>query len=435
MFNSVLSDEWRLNHRTFSDLGTNPTSENEPSDLCRYYFDFTQPTNSSETYLKEEPEELRLTYLTDLDLVSIHRIIREKIIMILRRLLSNDERLKIINSLINSNTIPPIEVKFLNKEIADIQEYKSRFLCRNLWESYKLSVVPILNKYVLYISNEYKGQSIAGNSISIDEFKIQEKIKCIDNYISNVNKLNILKIKAVRNFISKAVCPSCFIEMSFDNSSEEIGRYSCNCGFTEDTVKHISEYSDNTKNIQRVNTLNTNNKTIQLWKDRWFCRSGENYPKDEMFKKFDEFCIKNNLPNRFTIKGTNYQPNMQTIIFLLQNNDYSQYYILKNQIRHDYYGWNPPQITEVQDSLISQLYIDFQNMYQSTKERKTSINIEILGCVLLILAGVHVDVNDFKIPANQDTILYSHNLIKKTFKELGYKDEEIPNVLEFTTQI
>lgn len=435
MFNSVLSDEWRWNQRTFSDLGTNPISENEPSDLCKYYFDFTQPTSSSEIYLKEEPEELRLTYLTDLDLISIHRIVKEKIIMILKKLISNEERLKLIEASIKSNSIPPIEVKILNKEIIEIQEYKIKYLGRNLWELYKFTVVPILNKYVMYISNEYKGQSIAGNSISIDENKLQEKLQCIDNYIASVNKLNILKLKAVRNFISKPTCPSCFNEMSSDVSNEEIGRYSCNCGFVEDTVKHISEYSDGTKNIQRTNTVNANNKIIQLWKDRWFCRSGESYPKDEMFKKFDSFCSKNNLPNRFKIAGTNYQPSMQTIIFLLQNNDYSQYYVLKNQIRHDYYGWNPPQITEVQDSLISQLYIDFQNMYQSTKERKTSINIEILGCVLLILVGVNIDVNDFKIPANQDTILYSHNSIKKTFKELGYKEEDIPNVMEFTTQV
>lgn len=436
MFSTVVKDTWYWDTRSLSDLGTTATAEGSISDLCRYYFNFDEPTASSELQLGLEPSEVRVTYEDDLNLRILHQIVREKIICILQKLERSDSDLKCNDIAISDKKLPPIDVKDLYRKTAEIISFKKKYMGINLWEQYKNSVIPILNKYTPLMSNEFIGNSSSGMNCTIDESKLQERLKYIKQYIDEINKLNIVKFIPVKIQKYTFVCPSCLKNIQQESLNEENGKYLCNCGFTDNTVKHISEYIDGTKSAVQSLPINADIKIIQTWIDRYLCRSGEKYRQEEMFPTFDSYCAANNLPNRWDVlNGNVQQPEMQIIIFLLQNNKFSNgdrfadYYGLKNQIRHDYYGYPVQEISQVQESTIISLYINFQNKYMVSKKRKTSINIEILGCVFLILAGVNVNVCDFKIPASSETLAYSHQSVIDVLLELGYNMDNIPNVL------
>ena len=167
------------------------------------------------------------------------------------------------------------------------------------------------------------------------------------------------------------------------------------------------------------------------WLDRFLCRSGDVYPKKEMFDKFDQFCFENNFPSRYDVLNGFYpQPDASVIISLLQSNGYSKYYVIKNLIRRDYYGWTVPEVTPEQESRALEIYLSIQEKYPQfkNKDRKTNLNCEIIGFVSLKMAGVELVKSDFKIPASKDTIDYSKDTIYNIMLSLGYNELSIPEM-------
>lgn len=419
MFKEVIDSDWSWKARTNSDLGISSNTELSDSTFCENYFDFTEPSFNSNNNNDTEISELRITYSNDLDLKAIHNLVREKIIYIYQKIKKSDVQIDAIEYKILNFNLPPIDVKDLERKSNEILLFKRKYFGINLWEQYKISVLPILIKYISLSSMK--------NS-SIDDNMIEERLEYIKQYIDIINKIGIFKIRSTKINTNKSICPGCLkeIERPFENEEPD---YICNCGFIENNVKHISEYVDCTKNFQQSTIINNSIKIIQTWLNRLLCRSGEIYPQNEMFNKFDLYCVENNLPLRVdVINGRLNQPPMQTIIFLIQNNGYSEFFPLKSQIRHDYYDSDIIEITDIQESSLFKLYIDFQTGYGVIKKRKTNINIEILGCILLMILGVQVNVEDFKIPSSMDTIAYSIQSISDVLLYIGIEEENIPNI-------
>lgn len=429
MFQISVEKEWNWNPRKYSDLGIESSSEDGISELCRTYFDFNNIDSNSISVMDEDPVEIFVTYTNDLNLPTLHTIVREKIIKISKNLQLYDEELIRLQNNINSGRLTPVDIKDVNSKINKIIEFKKNHTGYNIWELYKQNVVGILNKYVILMSNEYKGKSTVGSQISMDESKIQERLKHISDYIIAVNKLNILKIRATYNRSFNKECLVCGSKINEDILDEST-IYTCNCGFIENQVKHISEYVDPNKIPPQIFSENANIKTIQTWINRVTCSVIEVYPMKEMFQKFDEDCIVKNLPNRFQVlNGQLPQPPMSTVINLLQGK-YSEYYPIKHQIRMDYYGYNPIILSENQIAFIISLYIEFQKNYTLTKGRKTNIQIEILGCLFILLSGVNISISDFKIPESEDTIVYSYSKIIETMIIMGYDPTMIKSLLD-----
>lgn len=428
MFSSVADTEW-WHTRTHSNLGITESSESSVSDLCRSYFDFTDPTTNTPLQLEFDPGEIGVHYDNDLDLRSIHGVIREKIVRILIKLSTCDQEIYDFNLKIQSNRHAPIDKRDMEVQSKELLKFKTKYLGLNLWETYKTVALPILIKYAPLMSKEFTGAQNGGNQRTMDDNSIQDRQKFIKQYIDEVNKLGILKIRSYHVVNSTPTCPSCMSPLKEDMISEINGSSICNCGFSESTVKHLSEYVDTTKSVSSNLATDINVKQIKQWIDNYLCRHTYEYGKVKMFDKFDEKCIKCNLPNRFdVIRCIVPQPPMRVIITLLQLTDNTSLYINKHQIRHDYYNYPKPVLTDVQETTIIKLFVDFQNKYNEIKERKTSVHIEILACVFLVMVGINVNPNDFKIPISVETISYSHNSVTDVLTELGYRLDQIPNV-------
>lgn len=428
MFSSLPETKWwdtriQLNTETISSLN------NPVLDLYKSYFDFTDPTCNTPLQLDYDPGEINVYYDNDLDLKNVHNILKEKIVRILIRLKNCDQEIFNFNLKIQSNNHAPIDKRDMEFQLKELNSFKIKYYNNNIWEIYKNNVSNILMEYIPLMSKEFIGTQNNYNQNSNTDIDIKKRQDLIKQYLNEINKLGILKIKYYQIVNSIPTCPSCMAYLKEDVISDTNGSFICNCGFSESTVKHLSEYIDSTNFVSSSLTIDNYIKQIKQWIDNYLCRSLCDYNKIKIFEKFDSLCFKNNLPNRIdVIKCLIPQPYMRVIITLLQLTENTHLYINKHQIRHDYYNYPKPNITDVQEAAIIKLYIDFQNKYNEIKERKTSVHIEILGCVFLIMVGIDINPSDFKIPISIDTISYSHNSITEVLLELGYKREQIPNV-------
>lgn len=431
MFQSTLKNDWSWNPRTYSDLGVDTDDENIASEMCSTFFDFTEINSLTHNSMIEEPVEIIISFTYDLDLRVIHQVIREKIIKIYKKLESYDFQIVEIENNIKSGRLTLLDVKYQTDKLNKLKEFKRINMNNNMWQSYKNQVIPILNKYVILMSNEYRGLTSIGSTFSIDEFKIQERISYIKKYIEIVNRIGIIRLKATQKIIHRDTCLLCSKQYSEDEIDEESCKSTCKCGYTENSVKHVSEFVDINKPINQLSVSNANIKTIVLWLNRVKCASGDTYPKEELFKKFDNLCSTRGFPNRQLVLNLLIpQPSMKTIINLLQLSDFTEFYTIKHLIRYDYYGYQPLQISNEQEQEIIRMYVDFQNNYMTTRERKTSIHIEILGCIFLILSGLKISADDYKIPDSEDTISYSTKKITETLLLMRIPLEQILNALK-----
>lgn len=424
--------------RTLSNLEDNSSSERSSMNLCMHYFDFTDPTVNSIINFPEEIGELKVYYDDDLNLRQIHSLIREKFIRIQKKLALCDTDISSYEWKLNYTKMTDLDKCILREEINSLKEFKHKYTSNNFWEIYKRIVLPILIKYTPLMSKDVGGSSAPGSLVSFDDEMFRLRQKYIKEYIDEVNKMRFVKISAHCVIKTQPLCLSCMRPLQQDFSSEVGGNAKCICGYNESTIKHMSEYNDVNRSVNSNIDADLNAKQIKEWIDNIKCTVSNVYGKDgkdneekeALFIKFDNFCTTHNLPHRyFVLNNMIPQPGMNVIISLIKLSKKPDLYNNKHQIRHDYYNSPIYNITDSQEANVIKMYVDFQNKYEDTKKRKTKVHIEILGCVLLIMAGVKVNPADFKIPSASETISYSHNSIFETMMALGYKREQIPDVL------
>lgn len=423
MLNSVISiQNWKGNNKAFSDLTTKTKSDNEPSELCSNFFDFSEPVYiQSELIDIVDPGHLYSQYKSDLDLTKIHNSIRNSVLFFLKNMANYNNDLIRYNSISNNPRISLVEKKNLYKKI---QQNYNDFENNNkllMWRDYCRQVIPLLNRYVLLISNEYKGDFISSEVSFSNEIKINERLQIIDLYLNVIRDTRIIKISLIRDTRIIKTCPSCFKEI---NNQLYDDRGLCNCGFISTSVNKVTELFDCGKIIPQINSTTINVPAWREWMDNYLCRNTKTYPKNELFSHFDYLCLVNRYPDRLSvINGIMMQPELNIIISLLQktkteNINGSDYYCMKNIIRHEYYNWPKPIVPEEKELEAETLYINIQTLYPKYKSRKTNINIEILGLYILHTIGIRVFKEDFKIPISSDTIEYSNNTLMQIFGEL-----------------
>lgn len=428
--------------KNVSNFEVSESSENSSIKLCMYYFDFTDPTINSLVNFPEEISELKVYYDDDLNLRQIHSLIREKFIRIHKKLYTCDTEISSYEWKLNYTKLSDLDKSIIRDEINSLKEFKQKYTIVNFWEIYKENVLPILCKYTPLMSKEVAGISNQETLSVFDDELFKLRQKYIKEYIDEVNKMNFVKISAFCVAKTQPLCLSCMKPLQQDFSPEVGGSAKCSCGYNESTIKHMSEYNDISRSISSNNDTDINVKQIKEWIDNVKCVVANVYGKDDknneekeaLFQKFDYFCQTKNLPHRHFVLNNNIpQPPMSTIISLLKLSKKPDLYNNKHQIRHDYYNTSIYNITESQEAIVIKMYVDFQNKYEETKKRKTKVHIEILGCVLLMMAGVKVNPADFKIPSASETIAYSHNSVFETMMSLGYKREQIPDILSIFT--
>lgn len=405
-------------------LLTNIKKIEEP---CYIFFDFSDIIlDYNLININEEPKTIYSIYIDDLDLMNIHNCVRLSIMFYYKKI--NDLNIVIDNY----NKIDKDYNKkriLYNNILRKQNELKSNELDKS-WILYKNEVKDIFNEYIYLMSDSYKGEYINELKCNLDNnTRIKRRLDIIDKYILIINKYKFFKLFLTKEYKKKNICPNpnCLCELDKDNNVKET--VTCKCGFVNTTIVNKNNELFDFVNVLQNSNLNVNTSSWEEWIDCYLCRDGKKYDKEELFEHFDKLCIENNLPRRdYVISGKLEQPNCSVILFLLKNTKIiskqgkpivgSDFYYIKNSIRHEYYGWEKPTMTHQQEFEAKNLYINIISIQNEFKERKNNINNEIMGFYILNAIGVFVRREDFKIPSSKDTINYSNTLIKAIFEKL-----------------
>lgn len=393
-------NEWEGNMIMFSNLGTSSRSENVQSELCEQFFDFSRITAKSISAFREVPQEIVISIDNDVPVHEIHSVVRSKAIFDKRRELElEQEILKYENIADRTDPQSILYTNTLRKREIAIEEYTK--IREDFWPEYTIKAIPILNKYVKVMSKEANGILSSGNDKE-SRGDVEERLKLIYTYIDLVNSLGILGIDTCYLFDTVNLCPGCQNPISDDSNDSE--RRVCSCGYVEENIFMSQEQNE----ISEGGFSKPSNESLvafMKWLNRDLGISGEVFPEEEMFVKFDSICSSRGWPTGEMVRsGRVEQPDLERLTTLMSESGYSLHFKIKNIIRHRYWGWVLPVLSEEQLSQMKNDYILTQSQYPKYAMRKQNLNSEIRGYYHYRAVGVERSFSDFKIPMNPKTV-------------------------------
>jgi len=362
------------------------------------FFDFCDITINSTVEFTECPDLIEIFIREDVSLIDVHNAIRAKIFFDKKTEVELKKELNYYNSIGDLNNENKINEKI--KELKNDED----------WKQYKDITMPILNKYITVMSPEMKGIFVTEN-IETNE-NIKYRLELINEYLSKVSSLSILKINYCYQYDDIYGCPDC-------NKQLDENSFCVSCGYFTEISYSLNEQNEFQKIFSITNQTETNVPFFK-WLDQYLCVSKEDIP-DDMFQKFDEVCINRGWETGEKIRESGKSPDLNLLLTIMQLSGYSTYYKHKNIIRHKYWNWPIPILTEEQKSQIKSDYFLSQNEYSNFCERKQNINLEIRGYYHLKAVGYNISISDLKIPSNLDTIKSANRVWENICNKTGIK--------------
>lgn len=390
-----------------STIITNPNKieKNGQSQRCKQYFNFSTPRIDLSTHYEECPGEINVCIENDVDLPKIHLAIKSTMIFILRQHDLLIEEGNILISLVDEMDKNSLKYTKIVNRIKEIDEELEKINILDKWSQYEKESIPILNRYVEVMTDEVKG-IISSSSNDENPDKIEERITLITQYIDLVKKLDLVRLNLSYKYDDSNTCPSCGYDMT-DLELSADGRYVCKCGYYDD---------DTTQNIQGQGQTDVIKIPIpkvkpdilismDKWLNRFLGTSEESFPEVEMFKKFDEMCIKQGWPTGEEVRnGNDNDADLDRLLNLMSLCKYPQYYKLRNIIRHRYWNWQLPTMTDEQKSRFRNKIVLSQEVYTKYALRKQNINQDIRGWYHIKDAGADFPLSWFKMTKNISTL-------------------------------
>jgi len=419
-------------NRTLSDIDScKSTTCNIPSQECSEFFDFSYPSLKSYIPTRENSNRIQCSFTYDLNLVEIHQVVKDRIYYLMSSVNNLHFEINELDNKILYSSLAPIDIKFCEHKKSKLNDEINKILINNYWEKYCEMAIPILNKYVILMSSEYKGIYEPGCLVTLDNDKIFERMKYIKMYFHTIESLDIIILNVIIQSKKQPLCPGCFSIISNDKNTSDESIFICKCGFVENNINHTTEYTDVNKISKSVNGNDENLTSIKKRIERFRGQSNDKYPKDHITTELNKIIQKYGFPNRNDVlNGYIDQPTGDVIVTMLKIAKLSEFYPIKDKIRIDFYGWISPEINSKQESEIIDLNFKIQEKYPiyKDKNRKTKINTEFMFYVLLKIVGVNVISSDFKIPISPGTLNYSRDTLYKILIALKFKEEDIPNM-------
>lgn len=410
---SGIKKEWGNIGKQSKLLDKTKIEKNGQTSFCKKFFNFTKPSIGIPDQYEEKIDDINIYLASDVDLPKIHSTIKSIIARNLKQMeLLEKEIEEIIESAhkIDENSLQFSKIK---TRLEEIDEEMNEINIFDKWEKYEMLSIPILNEYAPIMSNKVKGIIDSSNYIETIDI-ISKRIDLIIKYIDIIKSLNIIDINISSNYDNYNNCPACGLDLS-DVQINSVGKYECECGFFEDDNLHVIQEQGHIDVIKmpviksKPDILNT----MEKWLSRFLGESMEVYPKEQMFKKFDEFCIKQGWSTGDEVKLNNdNDATFSRLIDIMFYTGYSEYYKIKNIIRNEYWGWPLPIMSEEQKSRFSNKIVISQEYYHKHALRKQNLKQDIRGWYHIKDAGCDFPISWFKLP-KEIKILEESDLVYK----------------------
>jgi hypothetical protein len=380
--------------------------------------------------VSDPPDLVRGSYTTDLNIFKIHEAIESRFthfknsIPEIQKEIKELERKLITDvKILNQNDIRKIKNDIMNNK-KNIEDYEKEISKKQ----YESKVLPILEEYTKVASNNSKGLVIFKRKIEEDSMeKIELRLKIIQSYLEHAK--DYIRLEIIHKISIKALCPVCGIDFSKAFLDEDAGFYLCsNCGYERENISHQSTFKDS----QRVNIGNRNNyddcenfrKVLMRFQGKQV-----NRPPNKLYEQLDEYFIKIGKPTgeeiyslSLTFDGKKKGTSRQMMFEALGETNNSAYYDDINLIMHNYWGWELPDISELEEKIMED-YMETQQIYNSIplKDRNASLNIQFRLYVHLKAIGYPCNKEDFKIQTSRDSLEFHQEMWKIMCEKTGLK--------------
>jgi hypothetical protein len=329
-------------------------------------------------------------------------------------------RIKVINELL-SEKIKVIDRKILTKEkdhlVKKIQDIKNNV---------KYNEYVKLSKSLIDEYKQFKIIPTKAFSKETDEI-VNKRLDIIHIYLDLAKKFVKINIKQILEKNPHITCIDCNNIINTSTDEDRIICDNCNCIIYTSTLQIPKE--SNSKTISCDDSLDSFKTTLRKFQ----CLQTENEkPKPIVYEKLDKYFTSINCKTGAEIREMpliNGRRGNYTIKMLLEalnkikeNSHYEDVYY----ISYEYWGWNPPQITQYESTIIDH-YIKTQKVYnEMSKEergRSSSLGTQFRLFKHLQLVGYPCERKDFKI-SNENESRILHN---KLWKSMCEKVED-PNI-------
>jgi hypothetical protein len=383
-----------------------------------------------QSYISEPPDLVRGSYTTDLNIFKIHEAILarfsffksiipniKKEIEELERKLITDAKILILN-----------DIRKIKNDIKEYQQKINDYTNNISQNEYEEKVKDILEDYGTVASNNSKGLIIFKKKVEEDsKEKIEYRLKLIRNYLDKAK--DYIRLEIIHKITVKETCPVCDLDLSKAFFDDDAGVCICpKCGYEKDSISHHSTFKDS----QRVNIGNRNNyddcenfrKVLMRFQGKQPNRPpGKLYEQlDEYFTKIGKLLGEEIRKLGLTSEGKKKGTSRQMMFEALGETNNSAYYDDINLIMHVYWGWELPDISELEDKIMGD-YTATQQVYNSipNKDRNASLNIQFRLFVHLKAIGYPCVKEDFKIQTSRDSLEFHQEMWKVMCEKTGLK--------------
>lgn len=380
--------------------------------------------------LEHPPDLVRGSYTTDLNITKIHEAIETRFAFF-KSIVPNmkkevqylEKRLETEKKVLNLNDIRKIR-KDIEELETKIQDYENEIS----FKEYSNKVELLLKEYEKVASNSSKGLVVFKKKAEEDsEDKIKYRLKIIQDYLEYAK--DYIRLEITHKISMKALCPVCKLDFSNIYIDEFSGLLTCpECGYEQENISHYSTFKDS----QRVNIGNRNNyddcenfrKVLMRFQGKQF-----NRPPNKLYEQLDEYFRKIGKPIgeeiqklALTPEGKKKGTSRQMMFEALGETNNSAYYDDINLIMHNYWGWELPDISELEDKIMED-YMATQQVYNAIahKDRNASLNIQFRLYVHLKAIGYPCSKEDFKIQTSRDSLEFHQEMWRIMCEKTGLK--------------
>jgi hypothetical protein len=352
-----------------------------------------EPCENSVPTCNTYPDSIEFELNNNVNIIYIHSIVRSKLIYDKNKFIELSKNIETLETMIKlsseDNNLQKIKnERSLNKLRNDIKKLNLTF-----WKEYIEKSTVLFDRYLEIKDSKF------------DKDKI-ECLSIIKNYINIVITMNILDINIYYSDESVNECPCCGNELTISSDEQK-----CKiCGFFNDSTFILDEQQEISESFSPKTDLVL--KPFIEWINRFLGISNESFPEKRMFEEFDKKCIERGYPTGEQIRSGQYeQPKLKFLLYLMQETKYSAYYKIKNKIRHEYWGWPLPVLSQDQITRMCDDYIKSQLYYPEVANRKQNLNSEIRGYYHVRAVGLEISTADFKFPGSTDDTKIDANIV------------------------
>lgn len=385
-----------------------------------------QPSNIS-----DPPGMAKITYVDDLDILTIHQGIIAKFSAELGSIDSIKSELKQIEFELNHNTFTRIETLSKLNSIEKCKKTINELESGSKWNKYINLAKPLLESYIPLSTDAIRGVVNVRAKTLIPVFtedQVKRRLIIINDYLE-IARLYI-EIDVSWKGANEARCPGCGCKFSEIFVDDESGLHKCKCGYQRENLSKLAGFND-PKRVSVGGRNNYNDEEIFLRSlHRLQGKIIDTIPKT-LYEQLDDYFTLKSLPVGEEIKILPLLPNgkkantsINQLISALDDTNNAFYYNNINLITHNYWGWNLPDYSEYEDGILED-YHKTQKVYEKIKTRDSNLNVIIRIFLHLKARDCPCVWEDFKILSSRESLEYHREMWKEMCEQTGIKYYEL----------